>query len=415
MAFLALFLIVFLFSGIASPSFAASSSRPTWWQIQSIDTMKYSRDLAREKSKDSGFDSVIDTQVKNIAAAGTTHIALATPYDEEFIPYLKRWVNTARKYQLNVWFRGNFSGWEGWFGYPPLSAADHTAKISQFIIQNHDLFADGDVFSSCPECENGGPGDPRRTGQVDRFRRFLISEYQSSLSAFSRIHKKVILVNSTNGDVAKLVFDPDTSSQLGSLIGIDHYVKSPDSLSRDIARIAKQSKSRVVLGEFGAPIPDIHGRLTPKEQSVWLDKVLKNLIPMPDLAGLNYWTNTGSSTQLWTESGEPEPAVDVLTSYYFPSTSTGQVIDEFGSPISSAHIVTPLKSVSADADGHFQIPLMPDQSAKAEISAQGYFAREYNLYSSNDITQIVLKKASPGIIYNLKYLIFRLLGYKIYS
>ena len=93
MAFLALFLIVFLFSGIASPSFAASSSRPTWWQIQSIDTMKYSRDLAREKSKDSGFDSVIDTQVKNIAAAGTTHIARA----EEWPIMPTEWVHVLLK------------------------------------------------------------------------------------------------------------------------------------------------------------------------------------------------------------------------------------------------------------------------------------------------------------------------------
>jgi len=44
----------------------------TWWEFQSIDTMKYSRDLSREKINDPSFDTVIQTQVKNIADTGKT-------------------------------------------------------------------------------------------------------------------------------------------------------------------------------------------------------------------------------------------------------------------------------------------------------------------------------------------------------
>ncbi|MDP3888564.1 MAG: hypothetical protein Q8Q24_00825, partial [bacterium] len=94
-------------------------------EFKSIDTMKYSRDIAREKLNDPSFDKVIDTQVKNIADTGATHVAIATPYDEEFLPILKRWVSSARKYNLKVWFRGNWSGWEGWFDYPKIDRSTH--------------------------------------------------------------------------------------------------------------------------------------------------------------------------------------------------------------------------------------------------------------------------------------------------
>src|SRR5690554_3348505 len=79
------------------------------WEIQSIDTMKISRDLAREKSEDETFDEIINHQVKLIAETGATHVAIGTPYDEEFIPYMEKWVDASRRYDLNVWFRGNFS------------------------------------------------------------------------------------------------------------------------------------------------------------------------------------------------------------------------------------------------------------------------------------------------------------------
>ena len=123
----------------------------TWWEIQSIDTVKYSRDVAREKAKDFSYDEIIDNQVRLIAETGATHVAIGTPYDSEFVPFLSRWVKAARKYNLNVWFRGNLSGWEGWFGYKKITRAEHIQKIREFILGNGGLFAEGDIFSSCPE------------------------------------------------------------------------------------------------------------------------------------------------------------------------------------------------------------------------------------------------------------------------
>ena len=139
------------------------------WEIKSIDTMKYSRDAAGAKLNDPTFDQTIEIQIKNIADLGATHVALGTPYDEKFIPYLSRWVAAARRNNLKVWFRGNFSGWEGWFEYPKISRDQHLAMTENFILSHPDLFRDGDIFSPCPECENGGPGDPRHNGDVTGF------------------------------------------------------------------------------------------------------------------------------------------------------------------------------------------------------------------------------------------------------
>src|SRR3989344_1555536 len=105
-----------------------------WWPLQSVDTVKYSRDLARLKSNDETFKRVIDSQVVNIARTGATHVAIGTPYDPEFVPFLKEWVKVARKHKLKVWFRGNFSGWEGWFNYPKIGRTEHLKMLSDFIL-----------------------------------------------------------------------------------------------------------------------------------------------------------------------------------------------------------------------------------------------------------------------------------------
>ena len=105
--------------------------RNTFWSVRSIDTMKYSRDLSRQKLQDPRFDSVIDSQVSAIANTGATHVAIDTPYDPEFLPLLKRWVAAARKYNLHVWFRGNFSGWEQWFGYSKIDRKTHLEKTKE--------------------------------------------------------------------------------------------------------------------------------------------------------------------------------------------------------------------------------------------------------------------------------------------
>lgn len=287
------------------------------WQVRSIDTMKYSRDLAREKAKDSSFDQLIDLQVAQIASTGASHVAIATPYDSEFVPFLTRWVEAARRYHLSVWFRGNLSGWEEWFDYPPVSTKEHIEGVVSFIKENPMLFENGDYFSSCPECENGHLGDPRSKWKVEDYRQFLLDEHQAVSQAFRDIGKNVnISLNSMNYDVATLVMDEETTRSLGGVVAIDHYVSDSHKLARDVEVIAKKSGGQVFLGEYGAPIPDLNGKMTGDEQARWLNEALTDLASSKSLIGVNYWVGVGGSTELWNVSGVASPAVSVISDFY---------------------------------------------------------------------------------------------------
>lgn len=300
---------------------AVPQVKPSVQRFLSIDTMKYSRDVSREKLNDPAFDSIIDTQVKNIADTGATHVAIATPYDEEFYPILKRWTDAARRYHLKVWFRGNWSGWEGWFDYPKITREEHITKTREFILKNRDIFSNGDVFTACPECENGGPsaagGDPRQTGDIQGHRKFLIDEYNVTKSAFKAISKDVASnFDSMNGDVARAVMDRKTTAALDGIVTIDHYVATPEKLIADIEEIARSSGGKIVLGEFGAPIPDINGDMSEDEQAAWISRALTLILNSKEVIGVNYWTNIGSSTALWNDDGSARKAVYVIRIIY---------------------------------------------------------------------------------------------------
>lgn len=368
------------------------------WEFQSIDTMKYSRDVAREKLRDSSYDLVIKKQVKDIAETGATHIAIGTPYDDEFIPFTKRWVDEARAQGLSVWFRGNFSGWEEWFSYKSISRAEHTSKIKRFIESNPDLFEDGDIFTSCPECENGGPGDPRATRDIEGFRKFLIDEHEISKKSFASINKNVKTnYFSMNGDVARLIMDRETTAKLDGILVVDHYVKTGEQLSLDITDYANISGGKVVLGEFGAPIPDIHGVMSKEDQALWLKNTMALLSENKDLVGLNYWTSLGGSTAIWNDDGTSKPAVQVLKEYFQPKRVSGLLLNELGNPIQNAEVTAGKLIVRSDNQGSFSILVAPHIN-KLLIRAENYEKMEF-LVEDKGSYNTVLEKENESFFF----------------
>lgn len=308
---------VYFLTRYLEPIQKVTPERREFWDFRSIDTMKYSRDPAREYLKDKGLEKLADLQVRRVAETGASHVAIATPYDPEFLPVLSTWVKTARKYKLGVWFRGNFSGWEGWFGYEKIGQTQHMKMTKEFILRNPQLFRDGDKFSACPECENGGPGDPRKTGKITDFRKFMIDEYQISKEAFSKIGKRVDSnFASMNGDVANLIMDPETTKKMGGIVVVDHYVKNPKQLSEDAAKLSRKSQGNIIIGEFGAPIPDLNGEMTESEQALWILDALRKIKDTPSIIGVSYWTGFGGSTAIWDNDGVPKKAVNILKSFF---------------------------------------------------------------------------------------------------
>lgn len=388
-------IVAFVASVICNPVQAAS-----WWNVQSIDTMKYSRDMARQVLHDQAYDRQIDAQMKSIAATGVTHVAIATPYDEEFYPVLKRWVDSAHRHGLHVWFRGNWSGWEGWFDYAKITRAQHMQKTKDFLEKHKDLFQDGDIFTACPECENGGPGDPRATGDVVGYRAFIVNEYQMTKNEFTKMHKNIASNwQSMNADVARVVMDHATTTSMDGLVVIDHYVMDPASIARDVEAIATQSGGMVALGEFGAPIPDIHGAMTESQQAGWIDSAMKNLLNAKHLAGLSYWVNMGGSTQLWNDDGSARSAVATLESYYSPKNVHGVISGLFGRGIPGAIITSSEgKMATADKSGVFDIPYMNAKTVSFHISASPYTSRDVSLLTISNSPKSVVSMQIHGFI-----------------
>jgi hypothetical protein len=383
-------LILFVFIAlIMRPVLAVSNL-----QVRSIDTVKYSRDLARQKLTDSSFDLEIDKQMMQIAQSGATHVAIGTPYDAEFLPILKRWVIKARKYGLKVWFRGNLSGWEGWFDYPKIDRATHINNIQNFILSNKDLFEDGDIFTSCPECENGGPGDPR-IGDLKGFRTFLINEYSITKKAFLKINKKVTAnYYSMNGDVAFLVMDKATTKALDGVVTVDHYVKIPLDLENDIKLLAENSSGKIVLGEMGVPIPDINGEMTDKAQAEWIAQAFARIKLMPQVIAVNYWTNKGSSTALFDDSGVPKTSALVLRKVYTGNNARGIVTDNNNLPVANATVSTLGLTYLTDSKGIFTIPYYLDGQL-ASVFAPGFKAKADLTLNNNPEGRVILTYINP--------------------
>jgi len=385
------------------------------WSVQSIDTVKYSRDLSREKVNDPSFDGVIEQQVAAIAKTGATHISIGTPYDEEFWLMTERWVEAARRHNLNVWFRGNWSGWEEWFGYDAIDRVAHIQKTDELIRNHKQWFSDGDIFTACPECENGGPGDPRRTGDVAGHRQFLIEEYLVTQQAFDDIDRKVRSnFNSMNDDVARLIMDRKTTTALGGVVTVDHYVVTPKQLVKDLISLGEQSGGQVVLGEFGVPIVDIHGKMSSQEQSDWIEQALQDLAQVPNLLGVNYWSSVGGTTQLWDSDGEARQAVDILESYYKPTTVSGVVLDELGLTVVNVVVRSASHHTITNRRGEWRLPMIGPAAEQINFSAVGYGDKQITANEPKSDVEVTLVKLKQSWLYRVlkssRLFINRLLG-----
>lgn len=324
-------IIVFLVSH--STVFAAS-----YWEITSVDTMKFSRDISREPD----ILTRIGKYVEKAASLKSGYISVATPYDEEFYPVLATWVSEIRKNGKKVWFRGNWSGWEGWFDYPKfVDYAEHHRKTEAFIKAHKELFVDGDIFTPAPEAENGGFGDPR-TGEEKnlQYQAFLRDSFDACKRGSDAIGVAIRCgYFSMNGDVARENLTKELVSHMGGVVVIDHFVKSPEKLVQDIQMYHDKYDAKIVLGEVGGPIPDIHGEMDEFQQAEYMNAVFNSLVSVKDIVlGVNYWTVFGGSTRVFENDLRERKVADTIRSFYAPTKLTGVVTNQFGARIADATV-----------------------------------------------------------------------------
>lgn len=354
------------------------------WPIQSIDTMKTSRDMARTQLYNPSYDTEIQKELRAIKSIGANYVAIDTPYDSEFLPYLTRWVMLARKTNLHVWFRGNFSSWEGWFDYPKdMKPQQHIASVSRFIKTHANLFMDGDIFDPCPECENAGYWPQPSENAV--YNTFIRQETMSVEKAFTSIHKKVTVYPSIIGGRAKEVLTQDSLIQLGHVVPIDHYFSSPQSMT-DYIDYFSRVHAATLVSEFGAPVPDINGSMTNTEQAAFIQKVLDILYTKKAaVVGLNYYVIRGGTTALLNTDGSPKKAVSILHDYFQPAAIQGVVKNELGDALSGVHITTLDGAIrsTTNTNGYFSFVIPCNKSATLSVKRTNYFVIQKNINTNN--------------------------------
>lgn len=370
----------------------------TFWKYQCIDTMKDSRDRARSWMNDPASDKMIAKQMKEIKALGANCVAIATPYDEEFLPILTKWVKAAREQNLKIWFRGNFSGWEGWFDYPLITTTEEELiKIESFIKRNPNLFKDGDIFTGAPEAENGGPFEQVNQSNFAQYRQFLIDQDTISQRAFKSINKQIV-TNwfSMNGDVARNMYDKETLSRVGNLVTVDHYINDPQKMSEIIEFFKTNYNSTFMLGEFGAPIPDINGVMTEDQQAAFVDSVLKVLYQKREsVLGVNYWVYADGSTAIVNADQSPRKVTSIIKKYFNPAVVTGKVTNQYNNPVANISVKTDDNTVATttDSNGNFSLPTIASSitltvsNADTTASASVQNMKPGKTYRSNIVVQ----------------------------
>jgi hypothetical protein len=413
------FLLFFIFSiaiffGLSfffpKPEVISEEQSEYLWQIRSVDTMKTSRDKARVRLHDVKFDIEIEKELLVIKNLGANYVAIDTPYDDEFLPYLKRWVALTRKIGLKVWFRGNWSNWEGWFDYPKnLTPERHHAKTAEFIETHSDLFEDGDIFDPCPECENAGFW--KQPDDNDTFNEFIRNQRIVLKNSFNKIDKKVYTnVFSIIGGRAKEVLDKKTLNALDNIVTIDHYIKNPSSMTEYVHYFAQNFQTKVLIGEFGAPIPDINGSMNENQQALFVDEVFRELYKnKKNVFGLNYNVLTLGTTKLLNDDGTERQAVEVVKNYFIPGVVKGTVINTLGDQLHNIPVKTGdgLNGVITGLQGHYVMSI-PASTVDIAIGGNNYKTVVQNMVITRGgeiIHDVVLEPEKVGIMYRIRIII----------
>ena len=386
----------------------ATKERAQMFSVQSIDTMKYSRDMAGQVLDNPQlFDKIIDGQMLLIKNIGATHVAIDTPYDQRFIPVLTKWVASARRHHLSVWFRGNFSGWEGWFNYSKIDRDTHKILLASFIQKNPTLFLDGDILTPCPECENGAAGDPRQTGDKDGYNAFLVEEKKIADSEFSKEGKLVTVYTSMNADIAREIITPETAHALGGTILIDHYVNTNEKFTSDIASIPKKFSGKIGIGEMGAPVPDLNGDMTDSQQASYVQGMMDALYAQSDiLPVVNYWVLTGGSTAIVNDDGSPKPAYKVLQKYFTAPKLSGITYNSLGESLHHVKITVASSTYTYTTTSSSYQVFLPTPLNTVIFSSEGYRPFIYSIGSTNTSSlkkNVYLEPINPSSWYSIRF------------
>jgi len=281
------------------PSPSATSSPVGSWPLQSVSTMKETKDRVCSP-RDIIF---IDRWLSKAVEVGANYVSIETPYDNpscaSALTYTKLWISRARFKGLKIWHRHMPLAFEGIYSIAKNSQSSYLDVITNYIKNNPTLFAADDIFTPIPEPQNGGiQGITYCSEGVCQFRdasyfnQWLRDAITQSKQAFASIglqDKIKIGYYGFDGFVAWGHNNPDwngiledsTVSAMGN-ITIDHYPELVGtSMTTDLAELEKRYPGvPIIIGEWGT----VTGGTV--EQAV---KNSMGAAIRPSVRGFNYW------------------------------------------------------------------------------------------------------------------------------
>lgn len=306
----------------AQPELAKEKNK---WPLRSVDTQVISKhwpDVTR--------DAVIE-QVALIKQLGANYVAIGTPYDR--VEDMRMWAEEIHAAGMNVWFRSHWAEWEGDEGLPAtMSPEEYLDRTRAFIVNNPDLFHEGDAFTVAVEAEQVGIGLGKRFLTWNEYRDFLWAEITVASEAFisigleGKVHTNWL---SMNGWIVDNVMTQEFAQRIG-LIVVDHFPGQTQTIGEkdnipfivdqmlvDLDRYHEKLGVPIILGEWGY---QIFQNVDDASQAEFVELLLSRVSTRSYLIGLNYWVHMGNPAALIRdEMGSNltlRPAALTLKSFY---------------------------------------------------------------------------------------------------
>jgi hypothetical protein len=297
------------------------------WQIQSVSSMKETKDRICSPREQQFIEKWVDTAKE----LGANYVAVETPYDNpscgDAAAYTKQWVDVIRSRGMKVWHRHMGLAFEGIYDVTKSKRSDYLSVISNYIKNNPGLFAEGDIFTPTPEPQNGGISGitycANGVCQFDNaaeFNRWLRDAIDTSNSAFSSIglggkiklgyygFDGFVAWGSNNPDWNGILED-ETVKKMGN-ITIDHYPELiGETMTKGLSELeARYPGTPIVIGEWGSVGDSNHERQV-------IDSM--GASKRSSVIGFNYWHMGMSGNEaLINDDFSKKPQFDEVQSFF---------------------------------------------------------------------------------------------------
>ncbi len=314
----------------SSPAPSSSPSAPSQgktWSIQSVSSMKVTKDMVCNQPDDDFINQWLD-RAKEL---GANYVAVETPYENPYCgnaqEFTKTWIQAIRDHNMKVWHRHMPLAFEGIYNTNK-KASNFLTTISDYIKNNPFFFESGDIFSPIPEPQNGGisgitycANGVCQFSNAAAFNKWLRDAIDTSNQAFKMIgldNEIKVGYYGLDGFVAWGDNNPDwdgiledsTVQKMGN-ITIDHYPEAiGENMKNGLDELqAKYPGTPIVLGEWGTITDDSN---QPQQINASMGAAKRSSV-----IGVNYWhLGMGGNESLINDDFSKKPGFAALQAFY---------------------------------------------------------------------------------------------------